>query len=139
MAKTDGFRAQHDDIVGAVKKIGLMLDPAALARDASEVRKALSQLSGKLKVHLAMEDKSLYPSLMSNPDDKVKMLATRYASEMGSLSATFGSYSAKWTTSTSIQQNAAAFIDETRKLFDVLAKRIQRENTELYVLADRAG
>ena len=42
------------------------LEPATLAGDATPVRRSLSALTGILKIHLAMEDRSFYPYLLEH-------------------------------------------------------------------------
>jgi hypothetical protein len=57
-------------------------------------------------------------------------------SEMGGLVATFGTYLGKWPTAAAIGADASSFRTETTSLFQVLKKRIDRENGELYPRVD---
>ncbi|NIQ08672.1 MAG: hypothetical protein GWO08_01590, partial [Gammaproteobacteria bacterium] len=65
MANTQQFRQQHDDLLTIATKMAESFDVDSLSRDAKEMRALLSELAGKLKVHLAMEDKHLYPKLLA--------------------------------------------------------------------------
>ena len=56
--------------------------------DAAGTARTVAQLSGILSIHLAAEDKYLYPSLKNSPDDKIRAVAIRYEKEMGHLAAT---------------------------------------------------
>lgn len=135
MGFTDKFRAQHDDILQVAGTITAQLkangDPAAL-------RKLLSNLAGKVNFHLAMEDEALYPRLMTGGSAAVKTRATKFKDEMGGLGRVFTEYNNRWQTS-AIRADFDGFANETRKVFGALAKRIERENNELYPLADSAG
>ncbi|MCC6213435.1 MAG: hemerythrin domain-containing protein [Polyangiaceae bacterium] len=137
MAKTDAFRDQHKKALEVVKAIQARLDPAKLQVDAQPVASDLAKLSGALQVHLAMEDKSLYPDLMKSRDPAAKKAAEDFSREMGGIAAAFGAYAKKWNALT-IRSNAQDFVRETRSIFDALGKRIGREERELYPLADRA-
>lgn len=135
MGYTDKFRTQHDEILKAAGDITAQLKGQC---DAAAVRKLLSALAGKVNFHLAMEDQALYPRLMESGDASVKNRAVKFKDEMGGLGKVFTDYNAKWQVS-AIRADTAGFANETRKVFGALAKRIERENAELYPLADNAN
>ena len=137
MAYTAKFRARHGGILNVAKSIAQHLDAERLRKDAREVRHLLSVLHGKLSVHLAMEDKSLYPRLLRHHDGDIRALTQRYIDEMGSLAGAFKDYVGHWPTPSAIQADPERFIAETGGVFDALGKRVAQENGELYVLADQ--
>ena len=138
MSKTAKFRTQHDELLGLATEISSHLNVNELSHDASNIRKLLSMLIGKLGVHLSMEDKGLYPRLLDHPDNKVKETAQRFMDEMGGIGEVLENYKTKWSTSSKIQQSADVFVEETKVLFSALAQRIDAENDELYPLFDAA-
>jgi len=115
------------------------LDPKRLATDSSAARQQLSRVAGKLKMHLELEDKCLYPELFKHSDAKVRDLAKQYQREMGNIFPVFEAYLGKWSSAQLIQGKPDAFIRETKEIVKVLDDRIRRENTELYRLADAVG
>jgi hemerythrin-like domain-containing protein len=137
MAATDAYRKQHSELLALAAKLADALDPAKLGRDATPARLILSNLSGKLKVHLAMEDNSLYPRMLQDSDPAVSAMARRFADEMGGIAKAFGGYVERWPSANAIQLAPQQFIDETRKIFAALASRIERENNQLYPLLDQ--
>ena len=136
MARTDKFRRQHEEILVLARKIAALLGETIPIEDASLIRSLMLQLSGKVTMHLAMEDKSFYPSLVDSHDSSVRSLAKEYMDEMGVLATTFGHYMTSWTSAGAISDAAAAFSVETKNLFNALSKRIARENKHLYDLVD---
>lgn len=134
MGFTDKFRVQHDEILALAGEITSELKGKA---DAGVMRKLLSNLAGKVNFHLAMEDKALYPRLMQQ-DEQANKMAARFQKEMGGLAGVFIEYTNKWPLA-AIKSDPAGFAAETRKVFGALAHRIERENTQLYPLADRAA
>jgi hypothetical protein len=137
MARTDNFRKQHKEILEIVGKIVPQLKPEILSKDASTARTLLSKLVGKLSLHLSMEDKSLYPELINNPDKKSSELASRFQKEMKQVKEVIITYDQRWPSATAIQKKAPDFISETKGIFDALGKRITLEESELYNLADK--
>jgi hemerythrin-like domain-containing protein len=138
MAATDTYRRQHDDFLELLGSISPMLDSAKLATTSAQVRDMLSKLFGRLSVHLALEDKSLYPRCQQHSDKHLREVATKFANEMSGNKSAVEAFSTKWTES-QIRSNAAVFCTEAKKLFEILKDRIRRENTELYTLLDKAG
>jgi hypothetical protein len=105
------------------------------AAAAEPMRTELSTFAGVLKLHLAMEDEGLYPSLSESVDAKIRDMARAFAVEMGSLAATFHAYNDRWTVP-AIAQQPEVFAQETRAVFRALADRIDRENNDLYPLLE---
>ena len=136
MARTDSYRKHHDEILGIAREINALLGATIADGDAETIRKLLSKLAGLVNVHLAMEDKGLYPELLAHGDASVKATARRFSDEMGSVAAAFVAYINTWPTSTAIKADPARFTTESKGIFNALSKRIHRENTELYVLLD---
>lgn len=60
MSQTDNFRRQHDDLLELTTSISAFLTPERAEGEAVEVRQVLSQLAGKLQMHLIMESNNLY-------------------------------------------------------------------------------
>lgn len=136
MARTEIFRKQHKELLDLAGQMKSWLDPGKLARDAAAVMPLLSQLAGKLKIHLAAEDNGLYPQLTAHPNAAVKGKAKQFQDEMGGILKVFSGYTAKYPTARAIQSAAPAFVKETLGLFEVLAKRIKAEDNDLYPLLD---
>ncbi len=136
MVYTDSFRKQHEDILSADQAIIAQLNVAGIQSASDNIRLALSQLSGKLSIHLAMEDKSLYPRLLTSSDADTRRIAQEFMTEMGGLGAAFNDYNKKWTAQ-AIKADANGFIKETNAVFSALSQRIARENTQLYPLVDK--
>jgi len=136
MARTDNFRKQHAEILQIARDINQNLGSAITDDVALLIRRQLSKMHGLVGLHLAMEDKSLYPSLLQSADPAARHLAQQYSAEMGDLAATFEQYMAFWASSITIGANAPAFTEQSKAIFNALSKRIHRENTQLYPVAD---
>ena len=134
MAYTDNFRRQHQDLLALVSDIAgkLKTEPG----DARGLRNLLSALAGKLTMHLAMEDKALYPRLAEAKAEDSRAVARAFQQEMGGLAQTFADYNQKWQ-ATTIAGDPGGFARDTHALFAAIGRRIARENTELYPLADQ--
>ncbi len=136
MIDTEVYRTQHDSLLKITGDISEFLDVSILTQDARKVHSLLNKLAGKLNVHLAMEDNSLYPKLLEHPQENVRSVSLYYMQEMGNLANSFKSYMSVWGMSQDILDEPAEFIRQTDQMISTLKSRIERENTELYPLAE---
>jgi len=136
MAYTEKFREQHDKLLEKAGEISKHLDEDVLAKDAKVMRDMLSGLLGNLKIHLAVEDKALYPKLKNSGNPEIVAVAIQYQEEMGGIAESVNNYSKKWPSAYAISDNAKLFIEETKQLISALGTRIKKENEYLYKLAD---
>lgn len=136
MARTTMLRRQHDAAVQLVQEISASIYKYKDERDAFAIAMQLAKLAGLLRIHFAQEDRSLYPAMMASPDRLVAATAEAYQAEMGDIGPLFDAYVERWGTSTAIAANFGQFQATTADLFGKLANRIERENDELYHLAD---
>jgi hypothetical protein len=135
----DLYRRQHRELRRVIESLG-DTDRRSLATAAGEgeVRARLAELSGKLLVHLQMEDGSLYPELLRSAHADVQATAVRFQSEMGALrNAADGAYR-RWLRPDAINQAPERFLAELRSLLHALNTRIDAEDAELYPLVERS-
>lgn len=136
MQFTDPYVRQHNELIDTAKKISEFLDVHKLTQNIAEVHFHLSILSRALNAHLLMEDRGLYPIMLEHENTVAKELARLYIDEMGDLKSTFVEYVITWKEN-KIQDNPERFIIETKKVFDALTKRVEKENTVLYPFVEK--
>ncbi|HEY6100276.1 MAG TPA: hemerythrin domain-containing protein [Anaeromyxobacter sp.] len=128
------YREQHDHLRALSQELERHLHDDL--RDGAAARLAVSRLAGALQVHLAMEDESLYPSLVVHPNAELRERARRLRDDLSGLRSALGGYLRRWPTHLAIEREPPAFAAETRALLERLAKRIALEDEELFALAD---
>lgn len=138
MQNTQRYREQHDELLEIATEISGYLQESRILSEAAKVRSLLSRLLAKLKIHLAMEDKNLYPRLLESNDQNVVRMAKSFLDEMGGIGAAVNEYQQKWASAMQIQNSPREFIEHTKSIFNALKGRIDKENNELYRAADAA-
>ncbi|MFY8106823.1 MAG: hemerythrin domain-containing protein [Elstera sp.] len=136
---THRFRTQHSEIADIVSKIETLLASADWSPRAGEIRQGFSELSAKLRIHLALEDDVLYPRLARHGESSVRDLAVRYQTEMGGIREAYEDFLKQWVHSGKLLTDPTGFKAATIGLFSALKDRIHRENTEVYTLVDNVG
>jgi Hemerythrin HHE cation binding domain len=135
----DNLKRQHRDLTRVTMEIVPRLDPAELAGGAGAVRRSLSSLTGILKIHLAMEDRSFYPYLLEHRDGELRRLASQFLAERDELQQRYQTYIDRWSSPGDIERAAAAFVDETRAMLMELGTRMVQEDKEFHPLILRTA
>lgn len=126
--------AEHADLARMVDELRRAVDDDE--PDFDRLARARWRLGFLLAVHLAKEDKHVYPALKRHENASLASLATAYETEMGDLDQRFRDYLADWPIQI-ITRRWLQFRLATTDLMDKLVQRIEREERELYPLLDR--
>jgi hypothetical protein len=106
--------------------------------DMEELARAKWQLGYRLAVHLAHEDRHVYPELKAHANPRIAKLAGLYEREMGDLDQRFRGYLAGWAPDRIVAE-WPTYVRETRVILSLLAQRVAREEQELYPLLGQPG
>ena len=136
MSRSDQLRRQHQQLAQDISAITPRLRHESVTAEAAAIRMELAGLAGTLNVHLAMEDKTLYPAMLASSDAKTRATAASFQKDMGGLATAFRTYMASWPNPEALTARPAEFCTQTKAVFDALAKRVQQEESTLYPLAD---
>ncbi|CAA7620905.1 putative signal transduction protein [Candidatus Terasakiella magnetica] len=131
-AATISFRRHHHQMREMMGRIYDMLDTERVERDPGAVATILRELFGKFSIHLALEDRLLYPKLRSWPVAHLQAIADRFEVEMGGMKAEFDGYRRSWPGPQAISRDPARFVTETVAVLGALEQRINREDLDLY-------
>ncbi|MDD3239806.1 MAG: hemerythrin domain-containing protein [Lachnospira sp.] len=123
---------QHEAVKEEIKIIKSLIGSGNYEKNGRDIALHISTLAGKIKVHLSMEDKYLYPGLIEKGNADVKKMANSYQREMGDLADEFVKYKDKYNTNPKLLQSAESIKSDTEKIFQKIETRMQREENELY-------
>lgn len=130
------YHRQHEEIKTLANDLAKNLDIALLRQDPSLALGILPRLSGKLILHLSLEDEELYPKFMALGDAGTKNTAEEFQTEMGGLAKVFKDYISEWSSHRIVQNNPEKFVEQTKAIYVALSNRIKREESVLYPLAE---
>jgi iron-sulfur cluster repair protein YtfE (RIC family) len=130
------YRRQHRELLAAAAELEAL---AARTQDDSGegARAQLALLAGKLVVHLQMEDRQLYPELLSSPSGELRRTAERFRDEMGATRAVADAFFRRWLAGGAIGAAPGPFLAELRPLVRALGNRIAAEDRVLFPLAEQ--
>ncbi|NIJ39163.1 hemerythrin-like domain-containing protein [Sphingopyxis panaciterrae] len=129
------LRAEHAALVTLSHILAGMVRAPRPPR-ATALLSARSLFRDTLLRHLKCEDWVLYPRLKASGDPELIRITREFELEMGDLAMDFTAYDDKWT----IERAEAAWLDfcrETAIMLEILGTRIEREERDLYPLAEK--
>ena len=129
------LRAEHVALIALARIVTELLQSPGPAR-LVELASARGRLRETLVRHLKCEDWILYPRLRATGDTELMHITHEFELEMGDLAAEYVAYDDKWTAER-VAAKWTEFSRDTIEIFGVLATRVEREERELYPLADR--
>lgn len=128
------YQKQHMEILDEIQILRKLIADG-LDTKAEEVCEALIRMNFKVKVHLASEDKFVYPRLLKSADPNTSSQAASFQSEMGDIAKVYNRFSRKWYKAEHIAADPALFQDQANSIFTALHNRIRQEEKNLYPLA----
>jgi len=132
MLSLENYRNSHAELRQMIDDLKSILTPdlLKLRPNAKFAYELLCDLGEKVDNHLSDEDHGLYPTLLIHEDPKVKSIAWGFISGEKPLRKVFDDYHKRW-----LQNCEFDFTDdflcETQEMFEMVARRIEREEQVL--------
>lgn len=131
---TDNSRRQHLELRRRADELMALIDRDA-PLDGPAVQRALSRLTGVLKIHVAMEIEGLYPRLLAHPDDEVRMLAANMIDKLKSVYEGLFQFRSNWHAD-AVSADPATFIKQAQFVVRAFHDSTHREEANLYNRVD---
>ncbi|GLQ48423.1 hypothetical protein GCM10007862_34740 [Dyella lipolytica] len=130
------FKREHVELLASVTKLRELVQ-SGVQEHAQAILGQLIAMSAVIKLHLAAEDRVLYPALLQATDPQIAQTGKRFQDEMGDLAQVYAAFASRWNLATKIGQDPDGFRRDANDVFKALHLRVQRENRELYPLAEQ--
>jgi succinate dehydrogenase flavin-adding protein (antitoxin of CptAB toxin-antitoxin module) len=139
MGSEASLRQQHSELLQLVDEVKPLLAAERLAHGCTAVRLMVSAFVRKLNVHLVLEERFVYERLLHHPDEAVVATTMRHREQTGRMRDVLTHYAERWelTMDQAIENASASFAQETTDLFEMVSKRFESENEELYPLLEQ--
>ncbi|WP_312998145.1 hemerythrin domain-containing protein [Achromobacter animicus] len=127
----DKFKQQHVDIlegIAALRKLAL----AGVARNAAEIAQGIVAMSAIIKLHLAVEDRALYPAVARSADAELARKGREFQEEMDAIAAAYEGFAKRWNNARNLELDERGFRDDANTVLRRVHERMQRENRDLY-------
>jgi len=132
------LKRQHEDLVELSREL-LSEVETDLPVSYSSLLHRLSLFEGKLKIHLSMEDRYLYPQLADHSSGDIRKLAGDYMREMGGIYDRFNAFILRWKSDSPPEGFPATFVEEAKEMMETIYARIREEEETLFPLLEQIG
>lgn len=133
--KTDRIRNDHNALLEQVGALRGLIQ-VGIPDNAEAIFRQLMHISAAIKLHLSVEDRTLYPALSSAADAHIAATGKRFQDEMGGLAGAYTQFASHWNVAHKIAQQPEEFRQHANAIFKALHDRIQCENNELLPMAE---
>ena len=127
----DKFKQQHVDILEGIATLR-RLALAGVARNAAEIAQGIVAMSATIKLHLAVEDRALYPAVARSADAELARKGREFQEEMDAIAAAYEGFAKRWNNARNLELDERGFRDDANAVLRRVHERMQRENRDLY-------
>ncbi len=126
----DRFKHQHLDILDGIDRLRAS-SQEGVAEHAEEIAAQIVAMSGVVRLHLAVENDTLYPALAKG-DLRLARMGQAYQNEMGDIAADYLAFAGRWNLASRLVKAPEQFRQEANRVLRKLYQRIRREDREFY-------
>ncbi|MFD4839528.1 hemerythrin domain-containing protein [Achromobacter sp. NPDC058515] len=127
----DKFKQQHVDILQGIASLR-RLAQAGVARNAAGIAQGIVSISATIKLHLAVEDRALYPAVARSRDLDLARKGREFQEEMDAIAAAYEAFARRWNNARSLELDEEGFRVDANTVLRRVHERMQRENRDLY-------
>lgn len=132
----DRFKDQHTQIFDAIAQLRRHAH-AGIVEHADQIARLIVSMSGVIKLHLAAEDRTLYPALEAADDRQLAHLGRQFQGEMASIAAAYNTFARQWNTAAQVRANPDGFRAQANQVLRSVFERMQREDRDFYPAVER--
>lgn len=127
----DRFKHEHLDILAGIAELR-RLTHAGVTDHAADIARRIVAMSSTIKLHLAVEDRVLYPALRNGSDPGLARLGAQFQQEMGAIASAYMAFARRWNTADGVKKNPEGFRADANAVLRTVYERMQREDRDFY-------
>lgn len=127
----DRFKHQHLDILQRIAALRNLVH-RGIEANAAPIAQEVHELGTVVKLHLAIEDRILYPAVRQSADARMAAMGETYQQEMKGIANAYVRFTLKWSDARRVAAEPEAFRADANTVLKRVFQRMQRENHEFY-------
>lgn len=131
----DKFKHQHLDILACIDELR-QLARGGIEENAAKIASRIIAMSSVIKLHLAVEDRMLYPVLQASSNVALAKMSEHYQGEMQGIAHAYLAFAGKWNMPAKVKNDPEQFRREANVVLKILFDRMKREDNEFYPAID---
>lgn len=125
------FKHQHEDILRRIADLRNLVHQGIEA-NAQHIARQIHELGTVVKLHLAVEDRILYPAVRRAADARISAMGETYQEEMKGIANAYIRFTSKWSDAARLAAEPEGFRAEANTVLKTVYERMVRENHEFY-------
>lgn len=109
-----------------------------IVENAERIAELIISMSAVIKVHLAAEDRVIYPAIEACADGRLAELGRRFQTEMIAIAADYTAFARQWNTAGHLRTDPEGFRAQANRVLRALYERMQREDRDFYPAIERS-
>ena len=132
----DRFKDQHVDILQRIEALR-RLAHSGIMSNAHSIAQQIKDLGKVVTLHLAIEDRILYPAVQKANNAGIAAMGSAYQEEMKGIANRYIRFTQQWSDPTRLAAEPDAFRAAANTVLKDVYQRMQRENREFYPAIER--
>lgn len=132
------FKQQHIEILDGIDALR-SLSKGGVAAHAAQIASGIVSLSRVITLHLAVEDRILYPTLENSSSTALANMSRTYRHDMARVANPFIAFARKWRVANTIENDPEGFRNEANIVLRQVYERMSKEDREFYPAIEAAG
>jgi iron-sulfur cluster repair protein YtfE (RIC family) len=133
----DRFKNQHVEILQGIAELR-RLAHSGIQTNAPAIAAKVAALSSVITLHLAIEDRILYPAVQNTGDAHLAGMGKAYQEDMKGIASQYIAFSRRWSQAGQVAKQPESFRDDANTVLKMVHQRMQRENVEFYPAIEAA-
>ena len=125
------FKRQHVEILQRIDALRTLVH-AGIDKHAAEIARHVHELGTVVKLHLAIEDRILYPAAQGADNTQIAAMAKAYQEEMTGIATPYIRFTNQWSDAARVAASPEDFRAQANTVLKNVYQRMQRENHEFY-------
>lgn len=130
------FKSQHVEILSRIDALRKLVH-AGIESNVDAIAQQIKDLGTVVKLHLAIEDRILYPAVRQSPDAAISAMGNAYQNEMQGIANEYIRFTSKWSDPKQLAADPESFRAAANHVLKNVYQRMQRENHEFYPAIER--
>ncbi len=127
----DKFKQQHVEILTCISALRDLVK-SGIRDNAAEISHRIIAMSSTIKLHLAVEDRILYPALQAANNPALARMGKRFQDEMTSIAHAYLDFARRWNTPATVSGSPEQFRADANSVLKVLYERMRKEDVDFY-------
>ncbi|HLT98107.1 MAG TPA: hemerythrin domain-containing protein [Burkholderiaceae bacterium] len=125
------FKHQHVDILQRIDELR-SLARSGIENNAMTIAQRVAELGKLVSLHLAIEDRIMYPTVRKAADPALAAMGAAYQEEMKGIASRYLRFTQRWSKAEHVASQPEDFRSAANTVLKDVYLRMQRENHEFY-------